>query len=250
VGTFGETEKPFFPYLDPFSEYFLLAEFSNYFYNSVFDLYHILNYEPNLFQKSCGSLNFKNYLVDMAVVPNNSDTVSDESSSDSEVFRKKLKRYLSDKKVELLDPGMKWYPIFRKNPDTDSNFRSKFLHYLISFLRNHRDLLLPPNTDDLLFQKIVVSFEVEAVWADCQLAEFSETFNQVRFDNLASLNKGWNVKADPSFFAWSDPPSYVWSYLIHKFHLESCPFILNTLDRFFFMKPYFKWTQVFFFRLF
>jgi hypothetical protein len=121
---------------------------------------------------------------------------------------------------------------------------------LISFLRNHRDLLLPPNTDDLLFQKIVVNFEIEAFWAGCQFSEFSETFNQVSIDNLANLNKGWNVKADPLFFAWSDPPSYVWSYLIHKFHLESCPFILNTLDRFFFMKPYFKWTQVFFFGLF
>jgi hypothetical protein len=30
---------------------------------------------------------------------------------------------------------------------------------------------------------------------------FLETFNQVRFINLANLDKGWNVKADPAFFA-------------------------------------------------
>jgi hypothetical protein len=193
VGDFGETEKPFLPNLDPFSEYFLLADFSNYFYNSIFDLYHVLKYELNLLQKSYGSFNFKNFFEDMAVVPNNSNVDSDDSSIDSEVFRKKLKQYLVDKKVELLDPGMKWYPILRRNPDTDSSFRSKFLHYLIIFLRNHRNLLLPQNTDDLLFDKVVVNFEIEAIWAGCQIAEFSETFNQVRFNNLANLNKCWNV---------------------------------------------------------
>jgi hypothetical protein len=107
VGDFGETEKPFLPNLDPFSEYFLLADFSNYFYNSIFDLYHVLKYELNLLQKSYGSFNFENYLTDMAVVSDNLNNDSDDSLSDSESFRKKLKQYLIDKKVELLDPRMK-----------------------------------------------------------------------------------------------------------------------------------------------
>jgi hypothetical protein len=51
---FGETEKPFPSDLDPFSEYFLLAGFSNYFYNTIFDLYYILKYEPNLHEKVTG----------------------------------------------------------------------------------------------------------------------------------------------------------------------------------------------------
>jgi hypothetical protein len=249
VGNFGETEKPFSPYLDPFSEYFLLEDFSNYFYNTVFDLYYILKYEPNLFEKSYGSSNFRNLFGDMAVTSNDEISDSNESASDSELFREKLKRYLINKKVELLDPGMKWYPILRRNPDTDTSFRSKFFHYLLTFLRNHRDLLLPKNPDELLLEKVSVRFEIEAVWAGIQNSQFSETLIQVRFNNLVSLDKSWNAKANPAFFAWSDLPSCMWSYYILKFHLESCPFILSTLDRFF-MKPYFKWTQVFFFRLF
>jgi hypothetical protein len=186
----------------------------------------------------------------MDVNSNDQISDSDESTSDSEAFRKKLKRYLVGKKVELIDPGFKWYPILRRDPDTDFDFRSKFFHHLIIFLKNHRDLLLPDDTDDLLLDQVVVRFEVDCSWAGAPNAEFSETFNQVRFNNLIDLEKGWNCKADPSFFAWSDPSSYVWTYLIHKFHLESCPFILSTFDNFFFMRPYFKWTQVFFFRLF
>jgi hypothetical protein len=130
---------------------------------------------------------------------------------------------------------MKWYPIHRRNPDTDTSFRSKFFHYLLAFLRNHRDLLLPENSDDLLFEKVSVRFEIEAVWDGIQNSKFSETFNQVRFNNLVNLDKSWNVKTDLAFFAWSDPPSYMWSYYIRRFHLESCPFILSTLDRFFFI---------------
>jgi hypothetical protein len=42
----------------------------------------------------------------------------------------------------------------------------------------------------------------------------------------------------------------MWSYYINKFHLEICPFIQNSFDHFFVMKPYFKWTQVYFFRVF
>jgi hypothetical protein len=50
MGNFGETEKPFSPHLDPFSKYFLLADFSDYFYNTVFDLYNILKDEPILLE--------------------------------------------------------------------------------------------------------------------------------------------------------------------------------------------------------
>jgi hypothetical protein len=176
----------------------------------------------------------------MAVNSDSQNSTSDESASDSELFRKKLKRYLIDKKVELIDPGFKWHPICRRNPDTDNSFRSEFFDRLKIFLLNHRDLLLPDDTDDLLLNQVVVKFDIEILWARIQKLEFSETFNHVRFINLANLEKGWNVKANPAFFAWSDPPSYMWSYYINRFHLESCPFILSTFDRFFFMKPYFK----------
>jgi hypothetical protein len=138
----------------------------------------------------------------------------------------------------------------RRNPLTDSDFRSEFFERLKSFLVNHRDLLLPDDTDDLLLDQVVVKFDIEILWARIQKLEFSETFNQVKFNNLVDLEKGWNSKTDPAFFAWSEPPSYMWSYYINRFHLESCPFILSTFNRFFFMKPYFKWTQVFFFRIF
>jgi hypothetical protein len=70
--------------------------------------------------------------------------------------------------------------------------------------------------------------------------EFLEIFNPVKFINLANLDKSWNVKADPAFFAWSDPPSYMWSYYINKFHLENCPFILSTFDRFFLHETLFQ----------
>jgi hypothetical protein len=239
MGNFGETEKPFSLDLDSFSEYFLLANFSDYFYKTVFDLYYILKCEHNLLEKSYRSYNFRDCFGDMIVTSNDEISDSNESASDSELFRKKLKHYLVNKKVELLDPGMKWYHILRRNPDTDSSFRSKFFHHLLAFLQNHRDLFLSENSNDLLLEKVSVRFEIEAVWAGVQSSEFLETFIQVRFNNLVNLDKSWNVKADPAFFAWSDPPSYMWSYYILKFHLESCPFILSTLDRFF-MKPYFK----------
>jgi hypothetical protein len=137
IGTFRETEKPFSLHLDPFSEYFLLADFSSYFYNTVFDLYYILKCDPNLLQKSYGSYIFEDCFSDMAVTSNDEISDSNESASDSELFRVKLKHYLLDKKVELLDPGMKRYPILRRNPDTDTSFRSKFFHHLLTFLRNY-----------------------------------------------------------------------------------------------------------------
>jgi hypothetical protein len=121
---------------------------------------------------------------------------------------------------------------------------------LKTFLLNHRDLILPENTDGLLLNQIAVNFYIEVMWAGIEKLEFTETFNQVDFNNVEKSDKGWNFNSDPSFFAWSDPPSYMWSYYINKFHLEICPFIQSTLDKFFFMKPYFKWTQVYFFRIF
>jgi hypothetical protein len=208
---FGETEKSFLLNGDPFSKYILLADFTDYFYIAIYELYFNLKYELNLSEKSYGSLNFENFPVVMAVNSDSQNSISDEWASDSELFRKKLKRYLADKKVELIDPDLKWYPICRRNPDTDSIFRSEFFNRLKNFLLNHRDLLLPDDTDDLLLDQVVVKFDIEILWAGIQKLEFSETFNQVRFINLANLDKGWNVKADPAFFAWSDPPSYMWS---------------------------------------
>jgi hypothetical protein len=207
MGFFGETEKPFLLNIDLFAEYFLLADFSDYFYNTVFDLYYILRCEPNLVEKSYGSYIFRDHFGDMAVTSNDEFSDSNDSASDSELFRVKLKQYLINKKVELLDLGLKWYPILRRNLDTDTCFRSKFFHHLLTFLQNHRDLLLPENSDDILLEKVSVRFEIEAVWAGIQNSEFSETFNQVRFNNLVNLDKNWNAKADPAFFAWSDPPS-------------------------------------------
>jgi hypothetical protein len=43
MGNFGETEKPFILNMDPFSDYILLADFINHFYNVIFDLFFILN---------------------------------------------------------------------------------------------------------------------------------------------------------------------------------------------------------------
>jgi hypothetical protein len=59
MGNFGETEKLFLLNIDPFSEYIWLADFSNHFYNAIYDLYLNLSYELNLVQKSYGSLNFE-----------------------------------------------------------------------------------------------------------------------------------------------------------------------------------------------
>jgi hypothetical protein len=141
----------------------------------------------------------------MAVNSNSQNSDSDSSASDSEQFRKKLKRYLAYKQIEFIDPGLIWYPIYRRKPDNYSGFRSDFFELLKSFLLNHRDLLLPDNTDDLLLNQIVVSFDVEVLLTGIQKLEFSETFNQVSFVNLAKSDKGWNFNSDPSFFAWSDP---------------------------------------------
>jgi hypothetical protein len=111
MGNFGETEKPFLLNRDPFSEYILLADFTNHFYNVIYDLYFNLKYELNLEAKSYGSLNFENSFAVTAVNSNGQSNTSDDSTSDSEQFRKKLKRYLADKQVEIIDPCLVWYPI-------------------------------------------------------------------------------------------------------------------------------------------
>jgi hypothetical protein len=250
MGDFGETEKPFLLNIDPFSYYILLEDFTNHFYNIIYDFYFVLKYQHIMDQKSYGSLNFQNLFEVMAVNSNSQSSSFEDSTSDSEQFRKKFKRYLADKHVEIIDACLVWYPICRKKPETDGCFRSDFFDLLKIFLLNHRDLILSGDTDDLLLNQVVVNFDIEVLWARIQRLEFSETFYQVTFNNLAKSDKGWNFNTDPSFFAWSDPPSYMWSYYVNKFHLEICPFIQRTLDKFSFMKPYFKWTQVYFFRIF
>jgi hypothetical protein len=113
---------------------------------------------------------------------------------------------------------------------------------------NHRDLLLPDNTDDL--EQVVVNFEVQASWAGIENFFFSETFNQMAFLDIAKSDNGWNFNRDPLLFAWSDSTSYLWTYYLQKFNLEIDPFISSSMDDFFLIKPYFKLTQILFFRLF
>jgi hypothetical protein len=88
MGNFGETEKPFILNMDPFSDYILLVDFTNHFYNVIYDLYLNLSYELNLVQKSYRSLNFEISCAIMAVNSNSQDSDSDSSASDSEQFRK------------------------------------------------------------------------------------------------------------------------------------------------------------------
>jgi hypothetical protein len=80
MGEFGEMEKLFLLNIDPFSEYILLADFSNYFYNVIYYLYFNLSYDLNMVEKSYGSLNFENFLCDMAVDDNNQISDSDDSA--------------------------------------------------------------------------------------------------------------------------------------------------------------------------
>jgi hypothetical protein len=79
MGFFGETEKPFLFSIDPFSEYILLADFTDYFYNAIYDLYFVLKYKLNLSEKSYGSLIFKDYPVVMAANSGSQISTSDES---------------------------------------------------------------------------------------------------------------------------------------------------------------------------
>jgi hypothetical protein len=115
---------------------------------------------------------------------------------------------------------------------------------------NHRDLILPENTEDLLLEQVVVRFNIQVLWARIKELQFSETFNQVDFRDISKSDNGWKFNRDPLFFAWSDPTSYLWSFYLSKFDLQLDPFISSTMDDFFLMKPYFKWTQITFFRLF
>jgi hypothetical protein len=115
MGDFGEREKLFLPNIDPFSEYILLANFSNYFYNVIYDLYFILKYD---LKKSYGSLNLRNFPVVMAVDPNNEISDSDDSTSNSDQVRKKSEHPSTVKQFLLVDPNLLWYPIYRRKPDT------------------------------------------------------------------------------------------------------------------------------------
>jgi hypothetical protein len=50
---------------------------------------------------------------------------------------------------------------------------------------------------------------LQASWARIENWEFSETFNQVAFLDVAKSDNGWNFNRDPLFFALSDPTSYL-----------------------------------------
>jgi hypothetical protein len=115
---------------------------------------------------------------------------------------------------------------------------------------NHRDLILRDNTDDLLLDQVIVNFNIQVLWAEIEDWQFSETFNQVAFRDFVKSDSGWKFNRDSVFFAWSDPTSYLWCNYLSKFDLQLDPFISSTMDDFFLMKPYFKWTQITFFRLF
>jgi hypothetical protein len=95
-----------------------------------------------------------------------------------------------------------------------------------------------------------VNFKVQASWAGIENLEFSKTFNQVDFLDVAKSDNGWNFNIDSLFFAWSDPTSYLWTHYLAKFNLEINPFILSSMDDFFLINIYFKWTQILIFRLF
>jgi hypothetical protein len=150
----------------------------------------------------------------------------------------------------LVDPNLIWYPIQRRKTDTWDNFRLDFFEFLKKYMINRRGLLLPDNTDDLKIEQVVVNFEVQASWARIENLMFSETFNKVAFLDIAKSDNGWNFNRDPLFFAWSDPTSYLLTYYLQKFNLEIDPFISSTMHDFFLIKPYFKWTQILFFRIF
>jgi hypothetical protein len=250
MGNFGETEKLFLLNIDPFSQYILLADFSNYFYNVIYNLYFNLSHDLNVVEKSYGSLNFRTLFVDMAVHSNNEISDSDDSTSHLTPFRKKLEQSNSVEQVYLISSNLNWYPIHRKKPDAFSNFRSNFFNFLKNYMINHRDLILLDNTDDLLLEQLVMNFNIQVLWAEIKDLQFSETFNQVAFRDITKSDNSWKFNRDLIFFAWSDPTSYLWSYYLPKFDLQLDPFISSTMDDFFLMKPYFKWTQITFFRLF
>jgi hypothetical protein len=199
-------EKLFLLNIDPFSEYILLADFSNYFYNVIYDLYFNLSYDLNMVKRSYGSLNLRNLVVDMAISSDNEISDSNDSASVSKQVRKKLKHSIPDKQIFLVDPNMVWFPIYRKKPDSDSDVGLDFFEFLKKYMINHRDLLLPGEINNLMLEQVVVRFNIQATWAGIDNLEFSETFNQVAFLSLAKSDNGWNFNRDPLFFAWYDPP--------------------------------------------
>jgi hypothetical protein len=163
-------------------------------------------------KKSYGSFNFRNLLVDMAVHFNNEISDSDDSTSYLILVGKKLEQPNNVEQVYLISPNLSWYPIHRKKPDTSNNFRSDFVNFLKYYMIDHRNLILPDNTDDLLLDQVVVNFNIQVLWAGIKNWQFSETFNKVSFKDFAKSDNGWRFNRDPIFFAWSDPVSYLWSY--------------------------------------
>jgi hypothetical protein len=115
---------------------------------------------------------------------------------------------------------------------------------------NNRGLILPDNTDDLMLEQVVVKFNIQALWTGIKELQFSETFNLVVFRDIAKSDNGWKFNRDPLFFTWSDPTSYLWSFYLSKFDLQLDPFISSSMNDFFLMKLYFKWTKIILFRFF
>jgi hypothetical protein len=128
-------------------------------------------------EKSYGSLNFRTLFFDMDVHSDNEISDLDVSSSHLMPVRKKLESSSDTVQVFLISPNLRWYPIHRKKPDTSDNFRSDFFNFLKYYMINHRDLILPENSDDLLLEQVVVRFNIQVLWARIEELQFSEIFN-------------------------------------------------------------------------
>jgi hypothetical protein len=183
-------------------------------------------------EKSYGSLNFRNLSVDMAVNSNNEISDWDDSTSHLVQTKKKLEPSSNTEQVFLISPNLRWYPIHRKKPDSSDSFRFDFFNFLKDYIINYRDLILPDNTDNLMLEQAVVKFNIQVLWDRIEEIQFSETYNQVAFRDIAKYNNNWKFNRDPLFFAWSDPTSYLWSFYLSKFDLQSDPFISSTMDVF------------------
>jgi hypothetical protein len=142
---------------------------------------------------------------------------SNNEINDSVQVRKKLEHPTDTEQVFLINPNLRWYPIHRKKSDSSDSFRSDFFDVLKKYMINHRNLILPDNTDDLTLEQVVVNFNIQVLWAKIEELQFSETFNQVAFRDIAKSDNGWNFNRDPLFFAWPNPTSYLWSFYLSKF---------------------------------
>jgi hypothetical protein len=104
-------------------------------------------------EKSYGLFNLRNLFVDMAVNSSNEISDSDNSFSNPTQVRKKLEQPSNIEQVFLINPNLRWYPIHIRKPDSSVNFRSDFFEVLKKYTINHRDLILPNNTDDLMLDQ-------------------------------------------------------------------------------------------------